>query len=115
MRNPFRRTEMTLKDIPSLLLNELDAQLRDPTSEVRQLLARVARGEAKNHFALQTGNELEMFDRALADRAARVLDSLGSASFDQHAALAVELTAPQRRVADEAIAKAYEGMRRSDG
>lgn len=61
-------------------MHQLDAQLKDPNSELRQLLARLIRSEAKNVFSLMTGNELEIFDRLLAVRVSQALSSLGSAA-----------------------------------
>ena len=101
MKNPFRRRKAEER-----LTGWLALALADERTEIRQLFARVARSEAKNFFALQTGNNIEIFERELAARSARALASLGSAALDQHAADAIELTAEQRSVADAAIEKA---------
>jgi hypothetical protein len=58
----------------------LRSELQDRDSVIRQLFARVARGEAKNFFALHVGTELEKFERELQQRRERALAELGSAA-----------------------------------
>lgn len=80
MRLFKRSLRLKAADVSTFLLNELDAQLQDPDSGIRQMFARVARSEAKNYFATVTGNHIEAFERELAARAQRALDNLGSAA-----------------------------------
>ena len=88
MKSPFRR-----RKAEDRLTDWFALALADERTEIRQLLARVARSEAKSFFALQVGNNLEMFERELAERSARVLAQLGSAasSLDQHAEEAMRI------------------------
>ena len=80
MRNPFRQKLPADADAHYDVVSEaLSLILSDKDSIPRQLLAILIRSEAKNFFALQVGNNVEMFERELEQRSARALASLGSA------------------------------------
>lgn len=93
MKNPFK-SPPSFDAVYNAIERRLTTMLVDRDSELRQLFARIARGEAKNFFALHLGTELEKFERELEQRSARALASLGSASptLDQHVSTLPGLT-----------------------
>ncbi len=78
------------------LTDEIKSIVLEPFGEIRTVLGKIVRRECKDFLAEYGETYLDYIKERCEKLVNEKLASLGSASFDQHTALAVELSTRQR-------------------